>query len=257
MQHSLLITGATRPQRREKAEEIARKRTGAGKLDTCVDFLLVTREEEKKHIGIDTAREIKQWVKTKPTHEGKVVIIPNAEELTVEAQNALLKTLEEPPTKTTLVLCVPHKQYLLPTVISRCAHISLTDKPTDLLDPKITASKSSFIGILKRTPGERLDWVAANAAVTQSPEELLNRLTEWLIITRDLLLCTQNVPQENLTLTNVTDTRQTASLLTASAWLETAEKLYNARTLVTRVNVDRRLALEVLLLELPQLQHSS
>ena len=55
----------------------------------------------------------------------RVVIIENAEGLTTEAQNALLKSLEEPPADTIIILTVTSLRALLPTIISRTQHITL------------------------------------------------------------------------------------------------------------------------------------
>ncbi|MFH0815161.1 MAG: AAA family ATPase [Candidatus Falkowbacteria bacterium] len=53
----------------------------------------------------------------------KIIIVPNAEALGVEASNALLKTIEEPGEKTLIILIAPHKDSVLPTIYSRCQEI--------------------------------------------------------------------------------------------------------------------------------------
>src|ERR687887_276355 len=53
----------------------------------------------------------------------RVVIIDDADTVNVEAQNALLKTLEEPPAASTFVLVTSRPDVLLPTVISRCQRL--------------------------------------------------------------------------------------------------------------------------------------
>jgi DNA polymerase III subunit delta' len=55
----------------------------------------------------------------------RVAIIEGAAQMNEDAQNALLKTLEEPPAGVTIVLCVDREESLLPTVRSRCARIRL------------------------------------------------------------------------------------------------------------------------------------
>ncbi len=55
----------------------------------------------------------------------RVAIVGDAQRMNDEAQSALLKTLEEPPARTTLILCVDDEERLLPTVRSRCARIRL------------------------------------------------------------------------------------------------------------------------------------
>lgn len=84
-------------------------------------------DEEESSIKIDTIRELQNWLSLKP-YEGKVkvFILNEAGRLTRDAQNALLKSLEEPPPQSVLVLLVRNKTELLETVVSRLAGIGMT-----------------------------------------------------------------------------------------------------------------------------------
>ena len=53
----------------------------------------------------------------------RMVVLPDVPDMTREAQNVLLKTLEEPPASSVLVLTAPSLEGILPTVVSRCRHI--------------------------------------------------------------------------------------------------------------------------------------
>ncbi|MEO8207553.1 MAG: DNA polymerase III subunit delta' [Chloroflexota bacterium] len=55
----------------------------------------------------------------------RVAIVEAAQRMTEDAQTALLKTLEEPPARTTIILCADDEERLLPTIRSRCARIRL------------------------------------------------------------------------------------------------------------------------------------
>ena len=79
--------------------------------------LLSIRQET---LGIDEAREISDWAIKKPFGEIKVAIITTAA-LTLEAQNALLKIFEEPPSGTYFFLVISSVGILLPTLMSRVA----------------------------------------------------------------------------------------------------------------------------------------
>ena len=63
---------------------------------------------------------------TAGTHR-KFGVIEDADRMGVEAQNALLKTLEEPPPETTIILCTANPSSLLPTTRSRCQILSIPD----------------------------------------------------------------------------------------------------------------------------------
>ncbi len=77
-------------------------------------------------IKIESIRELQKEIQLKP-YEGskKVFIINNAEAMTIQAQNALLKTLEEPPAYATIILLTNNASSLLPTIISRCQLLKL------------------------------------------------------------------------------------------------------------------------------------
>jgi len=75
-------------------------------------------------IGIDAAREVKTFLWQKPnTSARRTLIIDNAELLTTEAQNALLKITEEPPASSLLILITSDIESVLPTIVSRLPKI--------------------------------------------------------------------------------------------------------------------------------------
>lgn len=77
---------------------------------------------EGKSIGIESVRELEHFLSLKVPRAAaynRAIIIENAEQLTIEAQNALLKTLEEPPEATIIILTASHEHSLLPTINSR------------------------------------------------------------------------------------------------------------------------------------------
>jgi len=77
---------------------------------------------EGKGIKISQIRDMIDFLKLK-TKDGKVVIIENAENMNTEASNALLKTLEEPPENSMIILTTTNQNKLLPTIVSRCHKI--------------------------------------------------------------------------------------------------------------------------------------
>ncbi len=75
---------------------------------------------QKNHITIDQIRELKSHIFEKPiAQKFKLVVIEDAHGATPEAQNALLKILEEPPLGAIIVLEAQSKSPLLPTLVSR------------------------------------------------------------------------------------------------------------------------------------------
>ena len=112
-----------------------------GKCPSCVqvmagshpDLILLSKEKalikgakpDRKSIGVDDIRELIALIGVYATTGKRVVCIEGADALTVEAQNSLLKTLEEPPEATCFILITEHPENLLTTVISRCRKIHL------------------------------------------------------------------------------------------------------------------------------------
>jgi DNA polymerase-3 subunit delta' len=84
------------------------------------------KRKPSKQIRIDEVRSVIDWVfKTSARGRGKVVVLHPAEAMNLQSANALLKTLEEPPAGTRLVLTTADAAGLLPTVRSRCQNLRL------------------------------------------------------------------------------------------------------------------------------------
>jgi DNA polymerase-3 subunit delta' len=93
---------------------------------THPDVLVVARDADRRDIRTEQARELTRWLALRPLMaRRKVALIDGAETLNEHGQNALLKTLEEPPGPTVLILTVVRASQVLPTVRSRCQHVRL------------------------------------------------------------------------------------------------------------------------------------
>lgn len=90
-------------------------------VDNHPDLQTISCEDDKKNIAVDQIREVIEYVSLTPhSSRFKVAIIDQAELMTVNAANSLLKTLEEPP-KSALIFLITHRpEQLLPTILSRC-----------------------------------------------------------------------------------------------------------------------------------------
>jgi len=100
------------------------------------------RNRTMQQLGIDV---IRQFLIT-PAHRassrgrGKVFIVREAERMSPAAQNALLKTLEEPPPGVTLMLLCERAEQMLPTTRSRCAPLRFGPLPRDWVAEKLAAA---------------------------------------------------------------------------------------------------------------------
>ena len=85
---------------------------------------LITVDPQNKQIRVAQIRELHGILAMKPYEARyRFVIISDAHSMNVEAANALLKVLEEPPHQTFLILTAHHRHDLLPTIASRCQHV--------------------------------------------------------------------------------------------------------------------------------------
>lgn len=92
-------------------------------------------------IKIASVREIKKNLSLTSARPGRrCVIISNAEELTPEAQNAFLKTLEEPHDNVTIILTLSNKEAILPTILSRCQQIHCKPLSEELITGYLVAN---------------------------------------------------------------------------------------------------------------------
>lgn len=87
--------------------------------------LVANAKTDRKNISIDDIREVIRLCGQFPGSKGRVVIIEKAESMTQQAQNTLLKTLEEPPEGTHFFLITERPENLLTTIISRCRRVHL------------------------------------------------------------------------------------------------------------------------------------
>jgi len=102
------------------------------RADRHPDVVIV--EPDGGRIKIDRIRRLQYELALSP-HKGRwrVCVLTEFESATVEAANALLKTLEEPPHRAILILCATDARQLLPTIVSRCQTLALRMVPGEEL----------------------------------------------------------------------------------------------------------------------------
>ena len=98
------------------------------------DIIFVSHEKPNT-IGVEDIRaQINNDIMIKP-YQGpyKIYIMNEAEKMTVQAQNALLKTLEEPPAYAVILLLTTSVEAMLPTIVSRCVNLAMRPVPDAVL----------------------------------------------------------------------------------------------------------------------------
>ena len=89
--------------------------------------LIFVNHEKPNSIGVDDIREqINDTIMVRPySSYYKIYIVDEAEKMTAQAQNALLKTIEEPPSYAIIMLLTTNQEAFLPTILSRCVQLKL------------------------------------------------------------------------------------------------------------------------------------
>lgn len=119
--HALIVTGENGIGKSLIAKETAIRLLGKKEEKQYVDIVEFKMPKDKKSIGIDEVKNIIQETTKKP-YEGdkKVIILYRAESMTEAAQNAFLKTIEEPPKGIFIILLCEKLENILDTIKSRC-----------------------------------------------------------------------------------------------------------------------------------------
>jgi DNA polymerase-3 subunit delta' len=225
MNGSFLIFGGGQKPRMENCLKTLEK----AKLDLSAnnpDILLIEVLKDKSSIGIDQIREAIKFLSKKPfSHENKAIIILNAEKMTIEAQNSLLKTLEEPPLYALIVLLAKTQNSLLETIISRCRLIKVTEVGEGI-------TKTSINEILDMTFGERLSWVEKNIKIERP--EFVEILEIWLSELHE----------------RIVKQKSDQSFKDSIDVAENIGKILEVKEDIEKTNVNLRLAAEYLLLNL-------
>ncbi|MEW6349980.1 MAG: DNA polymerase III subunit delta' [Thermodesulfobacteriota bacterium] len=117
---------------------------------------VLVEKPDKGRIRIDRIRELQQFLAYAPI-EGRcrVAFIDGAHAMNPAAQNALLKTLEEPPPRRVLILVTSNASALLPTVLSRCRRVKFGPLPREVI--------SAYLQRDKRMDAQRA-WTVAGMA---------------------------------------------------------------------------------------------
>lgn len=129
---TLLLVGPPGSGKAAVARQLISKLLGleSDRLDSHPYFLHLQKPEDKSEIPIDDIRVLIRQLKLKvPAEAGqyvsRAVLIEDAHNLSGEAQNALLKLLEEPPAATVFILSATTEDSILPTVVSRAQRINV------------------------------------------------------------------------------------------------------------------------------------
>lgn len=150
--HAYLITGKTQKERLDRAKGVLEE---YGAMETIELPTPKVKHYIKDIRYLNHRLSLKSQDSTKP----RGVIIEDAHFLTLEAANSFLKTLEEPPGNTIIILTAPNGDLVLPTITSRCTNIELGTMNYELGEEEERKAEEILQKLLKVGVGERLKFM--------------------------------------------------------------------------------------------------
>lgn len=195
-----------------------------------------TAKDAKLSIGIEEVKQMQRKILLKPIKsKNKAVIIEDAHLLTKEAQNALLKVLEEPPANTIMILGSQSQEALLPTILSRCQVIALEEEKLKLTEKQ----KADLIEFIAALPEMKIgDKLKKAELLAKDKEKALAWVEKIIIVLREDV--------HNSVIARSETTRQ-SHIEESVIMIQTFQKLH---TTLKTTNVNPRFAIEATLIQL-------
>lgn len=213
-------------------------------------------DKDKKTVTVDLMRQARADAFIRPNEAAyKIYVIPRAQDMRLEAQNALLKILEEPPEYAVFLLLTDNPNKMLPTIRSRCTALNLNALPEETLRSALhrefpEAAKETLESALERSGGflgqaKALMTQAESPQTKQFVEVYLNRkdreyaellcpmekwkrdqlsqeLTAWRALLADALLARGGMRASSPLAARIAEKRQGGDLLSAVDVLQKA-----------------------------------
>jgi DNA polymerase-3 subunit delta' len=153
------------------------------KIDSALHPDVSVIEPEGQYIKVDQVRQMQRQLAYKP-YEGRhrVCILTAADRMAPHIPNTLLKTLEEPPLHTVIILLANNSKFILPTILSRCQSIRFNPLPINMVSKWLMEGKSLneaeahlLASLSEGSPGKALE---IQEEIRQIPREEL--LKDWV-----------------------------------------------------------------------------
>lgn len=255
------------------------------------DLSIVQAEQEGGSLKVEQTRELQRSLSLSPYESRyRIAILLRFQQATVNAQNAFLKTLEEPAPKVVLLLTADSSESLLPTIVSRCEVLRLRPMQVDRLarilqdshnitptdarrlahisggrmgyalrlhsDPGVVKQENDRIeDLLALLPSAYRDRIAygEHYRYGESKVKVYETLRVWLLFWRDLLLKASGSQVPPVYLDWQDQILSIASQLAPTTIRSRISDLENALVRLETTNVNPSLLMQVILLDWPKL----
>lgn len=255
--------------------------------------LIYAEHDEKSHaLKIDAIRDVMRVLALKPYDSRyRIALFDDFDMARPQAQDALLKTLEEPPSHAVLLLMAPSTENIMPTITSRCQIIPLRPVPSATIEDFLTihGADPERAQLLARLSSGRIGWALdalKNPEVMNERDEMLDQLNDvlngtraerfaiadaldkatrsdtqqlqyqlemWQTYWRDLLLLAEQSPIKPCNSDRRIEMEQRLQRTSAEDILTALKATRRLLTETLKTNANMRMALEVLFLDYPGL----
>lgn len=258
------------------------------------DMLYTERDERTGRLKIDTLRDIMRLLALKPYDSRyRVAIFEGFDHAAPRAQDALLKTLEEPSPYAVLILLAESTENIMPTIVSRCQIVPLRPVPIDEVSSflQMHGADEERATLLGRLSSGRMGW-ALNAlqdeTVMQERDDMLKMLNDavygnrvrrfeiaeelekvarkdntairylletWQTYWRDVLLMSHGSPVKPCNSDRLVEIQQLVQTLYPDDALKALQATRKMLNVIIKTNANMRMAFEVMFLDYPGLSH--
>jgi len=295
--HAMLFTGVDGVGRQTTAKALGMALnclspvgiSACGECPSCQKLIsgthpdMITVKREGAFIKIDQVRSVSRQLRFAPLEGNwRVVIVNEAQAMNLEASNAILKVLEEPPKRTVIILTASQTTDLLPTIVSRCQQIAFKPIPHERVaealvelhgldrqtattlavstrgslgkalsvdEEKWTVWRTRLLEQIASLSTRSIQPVFALAdALVRDKERLADALDMIMTWFRDILMCKVS-PERIINKDFMTRIEHAAQGNSVNELLEKVGAVYAAQTAISR-NSNPRLALEVMMMRL-------
>jgi DNA polymerase-3 subunit delta' len=254
------------------------------------DLIYATNDEITGAIRIDAVREVIQQLALKPfIARCRIALFDEFDRAAPRTQDALLKTIEEPPPHAVILLLAQRSEHILPTIRSRCQALPLRPAPTERVRQLLVERGASDeqATLLARLSSGRVGWALQaleNPDVLEDRDNILNLLSEavrgsrlkrfniaemisaqatkdrdalryllemWQTYWRDVVLYAYGAPTKPCNTDRLVEIQQWAQRIPREAALQALQATRRTLYVTLETNASVRLALEALMLAYP------
>jgi len=253
------------------------------KIDHALHPDILVIEPDGQYIKVDQVRQMQRQLAYKP-YEGRhrVCILTAADRMAPHIPNTLLKTLEEPPLHTVIILLANSSRFVLPTILSRCQPVRFNPLPISLLSKWLMEGKGFneaeahlLASLSEGSPGKALeiqeeirqipreellkDWIGLKAlsiekmwswveSLPSQRENLLLMLEVAKTLLRDLVMLKTLKKEPNLIHSDLLPVMEAMAVKWSLSSLLRRMEILHQTTLAIGANANTNLALEAMML---------